>query len=166
MPNHIFNRVSFDADGDKLQEIVDFLAGVDDGGEATVFDFNKIVTQPKFSDDGGADGLPDWYSWRLAHWGTKWDAYDIDFWDGNQITFSTAWSTPTQVIKALSKHFPDVTIWVTYYDEDLGSNLGEYTCEGGAVVELTEYSSGSPEAHQFLLDEFGIEMDEYLEDCE
>jgi hypothetical protein len=52
-------------------------------------------------------GASDWYTWRVANWGTKWDAYDGS-WVGGYHTygyhaFSTAWSPPEALIQYLAE---------------------------------------------------------------
>ena len=46
-------------------------------------------------DSSGEFKMPDWYTWRLENWGTKWDCYDHTEWEGGEIKFFTAWSPPT-----------------------------------------------------------------------
>lgn len=84
----------------------------------------------------------DWYSWNIAHWGTKWQGYETTEEpsytrpDGGEhaISFETAWSHPEPVIVALSQKFPDETLTVSYADEDLGRNLGVYTINNGVIT--------------------------------
>ncbi len=84
---------------------------------------------PEFSDKIGmglyfpSTGHQDdrWYSWRLANWGTKWDAYDIQILteQGDQdleVAFNTAWSPPEGIVAALRIQYPDLSLsW--FYDE-------------------------------------------------
>ena len=61
-------------------------------------------------DENGNFKMPDWYNWRLANWGTKWDfGYDTD--RGlkptrvdNEVTvrFDTAWSPPIGLYECLN----------------------------------------------------------------
>lgn len=46
-------------------------------------------------------GASSWYPWRIAHWGTKWNAYDFSSGNG-ALTFHTAWSAPHPVLQHLS----------------------------------------------------------------
>lgn len=79
-------------------------------------------------------GYKDWYDWRLAKWGTKWDAYEIDVSEEESsinLSFQTAWSTPFEAMKELSRQFPKLTVYVQYADEDFGYNCGTYLLKGG-----------------------------------
>lgn len=61
-------------------------------------------------DENGKFKMPDWYEWRIANWGTKWDfGYDTD--RGlqptrvdNEVTvrFDTAWSPPIGLYECLN----------------------------------------------------------------
>ena len=73
-------------------------------------------------------GFPDWYSWNIAHWGTKWspDVYDcsvaIDA-DGGSvatISYQTAWSPAEPLILELSKRFPSLQFVEAYLEEGMG----------------------------------------------
>lgn len=94
-------------------------------------------------------GHKDWYSWSIANWGTKWNAYSQIQIKENIISFETAWSTPFPLMEELSRMFPDLTIEVVYADEDIGSNCGTYTFVNGSLVG--EYSPEGWEATRFAL---------------
>lgn len=60
-------------------------------------------------------GCPTWYSWCIAHWGTKWDADSPRLKSAPGVLryrFDTAWTAPLPVFVELSKKFPDVSIAV------------------------------------------------------
>ena len=76
--------------------------------------------------------MPDWYTWRLQHWGTKWDLRGIEnekLTDGGakltlekdnksySCEFDTAWHPPLIALESLSKQIPDLEIHLTYSDE-------------------------------------------------
>ena len=59
-------------------------------------------------------GTADWYDWSCTNWGTKWNAYDVEYFvgpipnatsiiNGRQVTYTltTAWAEPRPVIRAL-----------------------------------------------------------------
>jgi len=91
-------------------------------------------------------GHKDWYSWSIANWGTKWNAYAISE-DDHKIRFDTAWSTPLPIIEKLSELFFDVTIKLQYADEDFGFNCGEIILEGGNIIAENIPEGGSGEAY-------------------
>ncbi len=95
---------------------------------------NEIVCYKQY-------GHSNWYDWAIANWGTKWNAYDTHKRDDlcNVISFNTAWSTAHDVIKELSKQYPDLTFVTLYADEDLGYNCGVYACSNGEV-EVSDFS--------------------------
>ena len=78
-------------------------------------------------------GFQDWYDWRWANWGTKWNSCDSEFQD-NAIFISTAWSMPFPVIKKLSELLKS-EITIIYADEDFGCNTGRLVFNNGEVLE-------------------------------
>ena len=77
-------------------------------------------------------GSPDWYDWRIEHWGTKWNAYECNIGE-DYIEFDTAWACPFEVIEELSKY---ATITVAWADEDLGGrNFGCRTYKDGKIIK-------------------------------
>ena len=114
-----------------------------------MIDFNKIIPEPvdeskcpddfKVNKESHIEILKDrpwfdWYKWRLANWGTKWNAYDGYTKIGKtyiMYVFNTAWAVTLPIIKKLSVlGYP---IEVKYADEDYGTNCGrlKYTSEQG-----------------------------------
>jgi hypothetical protein len=102
-------------------------------------------------------GANNWYNWRCDKWGTKWGAYEVTI-DGNMIGFSTAWSTPFNIMIALSKKYPKVTFKVEFADEDFGQNVGEYHLKNGTEVYENIPEGGSVEAIEMAIN---IKADEY-----
>jgi hypothetical protein len=73
-----------------------------------------------------ATGYDDWYYWRLAKWGVKWnaDAYDeIRVSPGvYDALFDTTWSSPGPVFQAIAEQYPTLkgTIFAVSADEQFG----------------------------------------------
>ena len=147
MPNHCHNRVtiscdeSYREDFNKVKQIFDSYESED----STIF--GQIIPEPNWDEipnENGeyskmetmtlsngevvdtckrwSDGRQDdrWYSWRIAHWDTKWDLYDLDWEDEDDcymnVTFNTAWSPPESICYKLRELYPDLSIsW--FYDE-------------------------------------------------
>ena len=131
MPNWTYNQVRMKGIGNNEN-----LFSYSEKGEK-YFDFNKIVPEPKSEEecrekygekyiDNGACNLShdesdkwfNWYSWHCDFWGTKWNACDSYVVDDNLVTFDTAWSEPREIWIALSKMFPDKTLFITANYED------------------------------------------------
>ena len=53
-------------------------------------------------------GSDNWYDWSNSCWGTKWNAYDVEIHQDDETTleldFYTAWDSPREVAKKLSKY--------------------------------------------------------------
>jgi hypothetical protein len=131
MPNHCANSVYLPVE-DNARKVLEPYISLDDNEE--ILDFNKIIPMPsellaettQYSTDEKENkriesenlkkyGFKNWYDWRLANWGTKWNSYWMHT-DGECIRFSTAWSPPTQVICALAKLLGK-PLRLTYTDE-------------------------------------------------
>lgn len=67
-------------------------------------------------------GHLDWYTWSIANWGTKWNAYHLGLGENDtpercEFSFQTAWATPAPVFDALTKRFPALTFDLAAFDE-------------------------------------------------
>lgn len=157
MPNHVRNRVEFVGDDARINELLDFVSSVEDEPEGgSEFDFNKIIPQPsnvyKGSFGLGKDeegirekGMITQYEFNTRNWGTKWNAYNVNVYN-NIVEFDTAWSMPNPVFVELSKQYPDLTLAVSYADEDIGSNCGKILYKDGQAIEdvvFDKYSDSS-----------------------
>jgi hypothetical protein len=112
-------------------------------------------------DNLNTHGFQDWYSWSIANWGTKWNAYSI-FECDDTITFDTAWSTPAPVISKLSEMFPDIEITLQFADEDFGYNCGEITFLGGDIIKEKIPEGGSGEAYALAAKIQDISLEQLL----
>ena len=141
MPNHCHNRVTFysdnTADVEQLKKIFQDentfgqiipepdwantpLMSSDVKG--TIYDRGKLGELPMPDGTFQSTGIADqrWYDWRVNHWGTKWDAYDVVVTDDDpesvEIEFNTAWSPPEAICNQIREDYPDVSVsW--FYDE-------------------------------------------------
>jgi len=92
-------------------------------GEEPMGLLGYILPMPKtFEEDTTPhQNVPDWYTWRVNNWGTKWEVGEVDYYDADddgyvQWEFCTAWGPPEGACEELRKLFPDVSIsW--FYDE-------------------------------------------------
>lgn len=126
MPNHCYNQLKICSNFDEVYNAIK--------GEDTGIDFERIIPMPKELE--GRDpseqrderllkkyGYDDWYHWRLDNWDTKWNAYEVQV-ENNTIFFFTAWSPPINVIKTLSKKFPEVRFEYYFDVEGEGDDYG------------------------------------------
>lgn len=102
--------------------------------------FNEVYKQYDSLEDMGKKlieikdkyGYDNWYDWRNANWGTKWDACDSQYNEETQsVQFNTAWSIPYPVLAKIAQDNPEVNI-EGYSEEETGW-FDEYTLEDGAV---------------------------------
>lgn len=66
-------------------------------------------------------GCLSWYDWCINHWGTKWDAYDVQpifTGDGEvEITFKTAWGPPTGWLSVAAEKYPGLSFRNCWQEE-------------------------------------------------
>lgn len=147
MPNHIRNVLKFKNLTEKEKDFIldSFTTRTKDDviyPLNRVFDFNKIIPEPKLESECPEDckvnkdshvqeekDRPwfDWYAWRNKYWGTKWNAYDSYTIIGKtyiKFIFSTAWQAPMPIYKQLVKSYYPLKWEVKYADEDIGVNCG------------------------------------------
>ncbi len=128
MPNYAINRLTLTG---RLSELMRFERECirvqhDDPSGARSLDFEAIVPVPleiiaTFEDQSdearqaaeAATGYKDWYNWRIASWGTKWNADTLyaGMIDGMiyDCVFETAWSCPEPVLRALAAKYPELS---------------------------------------------------------
>lgn len=86
-----------------------------------------------------------WYDWCSTKWGVKWDAKDCnlkELSDFNTIIFcfDTAWDTPEQFVRELSKLYPSATFEMVSGSME-NDNHSEFTCANGIVEYGISYDS-------------------------
>jgi hypothetical protein len=101
-------------------------------------------------DELKAIGHRDWYSWSVQNWGTKWNACRVEIDDASikygaiEITFETAWSAPTLVLRKMVEMFPKLTFDCRWrhedespyphsLDEEDGETIGAILAKAGAA---------------------------------
>ncbi len=101
MPNDCWCDVRIGANEEHIQMFVD-----------SQFSFEKLRPKP--------EGV-DWYEWSCTNWGTKWDRYDykekVVGDEGMIISFTTAWSPPTNLFEYLAETYHDVWIRCDWHEE-------------------------------------------------
>lgn len=126
MPNWCQNQVTIEHDDpEQIKRLFDafekgeFLQAIE-----------PMPEEPKPALEGVLESLPDWYNWRLQHWGTKWDVGGRDSGQGDILTpnmlslsFDSAWASPIQAYQKLVEQGFSV---VAYYHEMGMCFMGEF----------------------------------------
>ena len=147
MPNWCFNNLTVSLHNESGRKLVEAFRPNEAQGEADPSPFTELYPTPDelmatSATFGEATpeqiankekfGHSDWYSWRLANWGTKWDAIEVDFIEEDDesatIRFDTAWSPPTDLLQWYAEQNPDV-IFINQYDEE-GMGFEGFECNG------------------------------------
>ncbi|MDP2692721.1 MAG: hypothetical protein Q8O88_03735 [bacterium] len=85
-------------------------------------------------------GHEDWYSWKTAKWGCKWDINaDLTFSTETsvQYMFDSPWTPPTAFIETASEKFPNLKFELEY-DEPGCCFRGTAYAEGGDTTDTSE----------------------------
>ena len=105
-------------------------------------------------------GASTWFHWRMENWGTKWNAYDTEAGDDNELVFCTAWKAPHPVIEKLAKMNPELVIRHEWADEDTGHNCGSRIYKDGALKDEYTPDGGTEEAISLSRSVWGEDEDE------
>jgi hypothetical protein len=168
MPNWCENRISIYGPTPKIEEIFEKIkTPVEDGQEFNILE--NLYPTPQELNIGHAPmnnltdqqiankekyGYPDWYQWRIDHWGTKWPDTDtglneavMNNSDGYGILnfyFDSAWAPPIEAFHKISSDYPEL-IFCLYYQEPgmgfCGKNIwAKGECQEEESAELiTDY---------------------------
>lgn len=108
-------------------------------------------------------GFPTWYDWSLKHWGTKWNAYQcVPLRAGDHtMSFQTAWNGVPELIKQLSKKYPEQTVTYRWADENIGYHVGEEIFKNGTVIGSRIPQNASREAYEMAAEIMGVDLASY-----
>lgn len=150
MPNWCANDLTITTKTPK--QFVKLIQGITNNNDQPL-DFNRVIPVPQELMDSSAPnktnpqeminkyGFADWYDFRVAKWGTKWNASDVEMSlvSPTEVTFSfnTAWSPPIPIIEAIARKYPFAEITLSYYEEGMGF-AGEVGYHKGIQLYETE----------------------------
>lgn len=165
MPNYVINHLILPKNEAFRNAILDLLAG--ENGSRGEVDFNTLEPMPENVYRGplGSEemerypGEANWYNWSIAHWGTKWNAWDGSV-SGCTLKFYTAWSPVPELMMKLSTIFSDVEFEYFWADEELGHNVGGFALKKGEIIGTMVPDEGSESARVLSCELWGIGEDE------
>ena len=161
MPNWCENKVVVYGAHDDVTAFTQMVRG-----HQTSFSLAQIVPEPE------QEGT-DWYNWRIANWGTKWDTSDCTdngiCVEGDEsyieYRFSTAWSPPIEALDVLAEKCPTLRIVIHYFEGgcDFGG-MKEYA-EGSCIGENDDIEEAHLEIYGQTLEESRKEWEEENDDA-
>ncbi len=88
-----------------------------------------------------------WYDFATTHWGTKWNACHNGpiIWKDSEtcaLSFETAWSPPTNLLKVLSGQYPLLYLTLDGYDGGMRYHVHQEFSGGRLLVETQDFYSG------------------------
>ena len=113
MPNWCDNTLIVTGSNDRVKQFYD--QNIKKRDNDTIFDFNSLYPCPNEDD---------WYNWRIANWGTKWegDVYHTEITDNKIVVgFNSAWSPPEGWVMYVAQiHYPDLYFHLSYIETGEG----------------------------------------------
>ena len=158
MPNWCSNTLHISGDDDKVKSF--FNNGIQNG----LWKMSLYFPMPKELEETTAPskennedlikrfGYDNWYDWRCANYGTKWDA-DSENYGDDHVYFETAWSPPLPWLEKVAKDYPELTFRLDYSEEGMQF--------GGTCVALHidgEFASANQVCDLVMQDEYGVKM--------
>lgn len=114
-------------------------------------------------------GHTNWYNWRIANWGVKWNAANTYHnLDEGAVYFDTPWGPATQVIDELAEQYPECRIILDFAEEQVSEFAGHYVWENGERVVEDNYESDSRECYEMAFELGVADRDNYelIEDAD
>jgi len=155
MPNWFYFSLNVSGEKKDVEQFVENVKGSEKfDTEGREFDFNHFIPQPENIFRGNLgnkeeeyckkNGLPDWYTWNNANWGTKWNAHCDDeiaisvdgFPFEHEYNLSTAWAFPTPVIQKMIDMYPNLDF--TIVGEEESNAYGVYIVSSEEIWEEEE----------------------------
>ena len=144
MPNWCGNRLAVSLwckveDEDKarkqMKEFVSRAEVIEEGGEiVNSLSMYNLYPMPKELEDTKAHSdKPNWYDWRVEHWGTKWDisaCLNYDDEEYLEYSFESSWAPPVRFLEKVSKDFPLLKFVLKYEEEGVGFIGRAIACNG------------------------------------
>jgi len=124
MPNWCSNNISIVGNTDTIKQLwEDATSTNEENTERGLLD--AMVPMPEELNGTTAPGdAPNWYSWRVENWGTKWDVSTeglefIDHGDGTAVIqgwFDSAWSPPIGAYEKFTDAMEGIDVEASYYE--------------------------------------------------
>lgn len=128
MPNWFYFTVNVSGEKKDVEQFVENVKGSEKyDTEFREFDFNHFIPQPdsifrgNLSTDKEKEldslGVPNWYTWNNANWGTKWNANVYSAYCASSVEgfpteyeydMATAWAFPAPVIDKMIEMYPNL----------------------------------------------------------
>lgn len=163
MPNWCSNTISISGPKDKIRALWDATQKDENEGGGllqALYPMPKAVGDEKTQDSV----MPDWWTWRVNNWGTKWEVSNegLEYSeDGDLATisgwFDSAWAPPTGAIFHYGHRNEDVRIELSYYEPGM-CFVGKATVEEG--IDDDDYFEYGDCDSSNVRDHIGPELDD------
>ena len=136
MPNWCNNSITITGPAETVKQLWEDAKTADNGEFGLL---QAMAPMPaELEDTEGLSEGPNWYSWRVDNWGTKWDISDeglefIDNGDGTAMITGyadSAWSPPIDAFQNYANANEDVYLEIKYFEPGM-SFVGVWDSDGG-----------------------------------
>jgi hypothetical protein len=203
MPNHVRNTVTFNGSVDNLTTLKIILKELSlfqmllKENDSDEFNFYAIKSpdlsiideyykEPEYKDfaERLSNSYNFWYDWNNREWGTKWNAYHVDYYNNLEddkakvyyltYCFDTAWSPPEGIINALPKFLKDNNLdvnFVWHFEEEQGwGGIVEGDTEDTTITEQWDIPSShadyvARDNTDNCICNWAEETEDWFEDC-
>ena len=124
MPNWCSNNLHMEGDAEEIKRFEDThnsvpkTWGEDKPSEdKTKLDFSASVWD---EGNGGKEYSGYGYDWQIKHWGTKWNACDVEHQDDGYYSFETAWGPPEAWVRYMSTKYSKLKFVLSYSEPGMG----------------------------------------------
>ena len=132
MPNWCENHVYIESTPEQIEAII---AAILNDGDKKLLDYLRPEPVFQTEEEENATLMPNWYSWRVGNWGTKWEvdaeivSHSVsDGWIN--IAFDSAWSPPVEALAYWESQDPENRSYNIRYIEWGMMFCGEHDSNG------------------------------------
>jgi len=170
MPNWCSNNLHMEGDAEEIKRFEDTHNSVPRvwndghtghaGQEKETLDFSASV----WDEDNDVKEYSDYgYNWQSKHWGTKWNACEVDHHGDGLYSFTTAWAPPEAWMVSMSAKFPKLKFVLSYTEEGMGF-MGITVAIGGD--KMFDKCIDSSEARDFIKENLDPDEEKELKDLD
>jgi hypothetical protein len=167
MPNWCSNNLHMEGDAEEIKRFEDThnsvpkTWGEDKPAEyKTKLDFSASVWD---EDNDFLEYSTHGYNWQIKHWGTKWNACDVEHPDSGLYSFETAWGPAEAWMVTMSEQYPKLKFVLSY--SELGTGfMGITVAKGGN--KLFDKCIDLDEARDIIKQNLDPEEEKELKDLE
>jgi len=139
MPNYCGNTLTVSGNKDAIKRFKEqAIDNSDKENGPSPLSFGRFVPEPEGLMDNNLNSpMPDWYTWRVSNWGTKWEVCDASVIEESDehitYSFDTAWSPPENWLHKVAEMYKDLHFKLVYREDGMAF-MGAIDFGGGSLT--------------------------------